>query len=604
MRAGTDNTSPMSDQERADKVRAVIAGRQVSAAFQPIVCLQTGEVAAFEALCRPSKSSGYSNPADLFADAERTGLVWDLEEVTRAVAVESAASFPDGVLLFLNNEPTTIVDPRFAASFEAAIRAEGLLPSRFVLEITEAADEQVMSGLVESVRVLRERGFQIAIDDAGAGTSGLNRIMLVRPQWLKLDRELIDGIDTDRYKHNLVRFLAHFARLSGVQIIAEGIEREEELATLIGLGVGYGQGYFLAKPAPGYQILSEALRAWVAERWRQAQAPRTGDPRSTPIGTLSRPAGTSQASTAIREVATEMLKDLSTAGTVVMDGRRLVGWCGREAVLGAAASERATEPVGAITPVAVCALPPEATLSEALELVSVRGDAELTMPLVIANREKVFGIVSLRSLLWAAAGPGGSGDARVDPLTGLPGQVAADQRIMALVQAAKQSPTSPTRHADAAIIDVQNFHDFNGAFGYEAGDQLIVRLTELLRMVLRPREGGVFLACLGGDRFMITGKAGELNELLATVAEQFDRLMGKADGLVLTPGLPKCPTGLRILLIEDVFSRVSEPRQVFAIERQLRQKARGEIRKAGTGKSVVVTDERRERADGALRLSA
>ncbi len=593
MRPGTATNSASGAADRAARVRSVVDRRAVTAAFQPIVCLQTGEVAAFEALCRPSQDSGYSSPSELFHDAEQSGLIWDLEMVTRTTAIEAAASFPDGVLLFINNEPATIVDARFAALFESAVREHGLVPSRFVLEITEAADEQLVGGLMESIQRLRGKGFQIAIDDAGAGTSGLNRLMLVRPTWLKLDRELIDRIDTDRYKYNLVRFLVHFARLSGVNIIAEGIEREEELSALIGLGVSYGQGYFLGKPMPRYQLLSDELRAWVVSRWQAAQSGRLNDSRAVPAGTICRPAEQAQASSPVHEMAARLLKSLECGGVVVMDGRRVVGWCSREAILLAAEGEQAAEPIGSITPATSGTLPPEASLSEILELVSVRDDGELTQPVVIANREKLFGVVTLRALLGAAAGVGGASDVRVDGLTGFPGQVAADQRIKTLVSEAGQS-SGAGQHTDAAIMDIQNFHDFNGAFGYEAGDQLIIKIAQLIRETFRPNETGVFAACLGGDRFLLTAPAGVLGENLPKLTAAFDKLSSQsAPDAGQKLAIPQCPTALRVLLIEEAFARIAEPRQLFVIERQLRLRARSEMRRVGPGRSLVIRDDRR-----------
>jgi hypothetical protein len=131
-----------------------------------------------------------------------------------------------------------------------------------VIEVTEhelAADD---SALAADLARLRERGARVAVDDAGAGYAGLQQLMRVSPDLIKLDRSLVQNIHEDPAKQALVDSFVRFGRRTGAQVVAEGIENEEELRVLADLDVTYGQGYFLAKPGPPWATVSP----WVSEK--------------------------------------------------------------------------------------------------------------------------------------------------------------------------------------------------------------------------------------------------------------------------------------------------------------------------------------------------
>lgn len=626
------------------RVRAVLAASAVTAVFQPIVCLQTGEISGFEALTRVSASTGYAGPLGLFEDAAAAGLLWELEELTRARIIQTAGELPPGTLLFFNTSPAVMADARYPASLQRLLReADGALPSRLVLEITEASSDQVVEGLADRVRELRALGFQVAIDDAGAGASGLNRFMLLRPQWLKLDRELIRGIHLDRLKHNLVRFLVHFATLSGVQVIAEGIELRDELGVLIDLGVRFGQGYALGKPMPAYQLIDPDMREWIRQRSAESQNARGRDLHSVTVSQLAKWAESVQASTSICSAAGDLLRDANQPGFIVVDGRRFVGWCSRERVLRAAGTRAADKAIAEITPPSVSTLLPTATLADALELLSIRDEDELSNPVVIADRDRIAGIVSVRALLGAAAGHSASSANRVDPLTGLPGRVAADQHLHRLIaaqrglvggaggQAAGQGGSSGVvaggggldGHTDALFVDIQLFRDYNGAFGYELGDQLISDLAQLLRAELidRPALATVpepFIAHLGMDRFLVTADTGSITRAMPGLVKRFEAELsagptlprGSAGGATEVAAESVSPrVALRLIHCPGVLERIDDPRQLFLLERQLRQRAlsdhfaRAEA-SLRSPSSVVIVDRRDGREDVALRKTA
>jgi EAL domain-containing protein (putative c-di-GMP-specific phosphodiesterase class I)/GGDEF domain-containing protein len=502
------------------RLLALLSERNLTIAFQPIVCLRGAEIFAFEALARPSAESGYSGPMDLFDEASSAGLMWEVEELVREQVLEHASSFPEGVTLFMNNSPEVFADPRFVGSLKAKMSEHPeLTPARLVLEVTERAEGENVDALVAACTSLKALGYQIAIDDVGAGTSGLTRVMQLRPHWLKLDRALIDHLDRDPYKLNMVKFLAHFANLSGVNIVAEGIERRDELTALVGAGVRYAQGFYLARPHASYRLLSEG----VVRSIREASSLRSGGPigRSNhgPLTRIMQQAETAQAGQTLGDLAGTLVRAPEKNGFVVMDGRRFVGWCWRDTILSLAATDQRTQQVGHFTRPGQTTLPPDASLKQALASVSVRDESEILAPIVVADGEAILGVVWLRALLSAAAGnDSGSIGSRLHAVSGLPGRVAADLHVRDLLARARAtggSTNSSTNGATgasapaAAIIDVRAFDSYNVSLGYELGDKLILDLSLMLQEQLAAVPD-VYLAHLGEDRFLVTGQGSAL----------------------------------------------------------------------------------------------
>lgn len=227
----------------------VITSRRMGAAFQPIVDVAAGRIAGVEALVRPAPTVSFTTPSELFDRAEQLGMLWMLEEAIRRVTFRAAAPWPDDVLLFLNTTPDVAGHPEFAdALLGAAHEIAGLGPDRLVIEITERASQTRFEELLRAVAELRERGVQIALDDVGAGSNGLKRISELRPSWLKLDRDLVSGIESDPMRQRLVRSMVTFSEGAGISMIAEGIERRAELGTIVDLGISYVQGFLVGFP--------------------------------------------------------------------------------------------------------------------------------------------------------------------------------------------------------------------------------------------------------------------------------------------------------------------------------------------------------------------
>jgi EAL domain-containing protein (putative c-di-GMP-specific phosphodiesterase class I)/CheY-like chemotaxis protein len=234
------------EQEERDKgvrIRAVIDGDGLSLVYQPIFRLRPLEVVGFEALARFPQDSRRP-PIVWFREASDVGLDVELELVAIRAALGDLDRLPTDAYLSLNLSHRTARSPRLLAELDGAPL------HRVVIEITEHEAVDDYEVLAAALGRLRASGARIAIDDAGAGFASLRHTLLLEPDIIKLDISLTRGIDADRAKRALARALISFAEEMRIQIVAEGIETPAELETLLGLGAGFGQGFYLARPAP------------------------------------------------------------------------------------------------------------------------------------------------------------------------------------------------------------------------------------------------------------------------------------------------------------------------------------------------------------------
>ncbi|HEY3186501.1 MAG TPA: EAL domain-containing protein, partial [Solirubrobacteraceae bacterium] len=220
--------------------------------FQPIASLTTGSVAGYEALAR-FRSPVRRGPDVWFAQAWRAGLGPVLEARALRLALARQGR-PSGTHLSLNVSPSALASPEVQGALDRPL--DGV-----IVEITEHELVHDYADLTSMLAALRERGARVAVDDAGAGYSGLERVMRLGPDIIKLDRALISGIDHDPARAALVDAFVRFARQTGAAVCAEGIETLGELSALARLDVTLGQGWALARPGPEWSgIAVEAAR--------------------------------------------------------------------------------------------------------------------------------------------------------------------------------------------------------------------------------------------------------------------------------------------------------------------------------------------------------
>jgi EAL domain-containing protein (putative c-di-GMP-specific phosphodiesterase class I) len=234
------------------------------AVFQPIVSLADGSVVGYEALTRFEHPAD-RNPHEWFTLARLCGLGGQLQALAAARAL-AVPGRPSGAYLSLNFEPSTLV----SAVLDDVLPAD---LSGILIEITEQELISDHVRLGDELSALRARGARIALDDTGAGYSGLRHVTLIRPDVIKLDRALVENLDADPAKLALVESFVNFARRTETQLCAEGVESDAELDVLAELGVDLGQGYRLARPGPPWPVIEPKVAGELRLRERRSPAP-------------------------------------------------------------------------------------------------------------------------------------------------------------------------------------------------------------------------------------------------------------------------------------------------------------------------------------------
>jgi EAL domain-containing protein (putative c-di-GMP-specific phosphodiesterase class I) len=235
---------------KAASLDTLLTERRLVTYYQPIYHLGTLEILGHEVFTRGPLGGAFEDSESLFSLAERTNRLGSLERVARAQALSSANKhLAPGKALFLNTSLGALHDPEVLA-FKDQVHEYGFKPSEVVLEITERVAMAERRAHQEVLRGLKRSGFGIAIDDMGAGYSSLQAAVELEPDYLKFDTSLVRNIDRSLIKRSLLETLVEIAAKIGARVIAEGIEARSEFTTLRDSGVTFGQGHYLAPPAP------------------------------------------------------------------------------------------------------------------------------------------------------------------------------------------------------------------------------------------------------------------------------------------------------------------------------------------------------------------
>lgn len=227
--------------ETRSRVERFLKGRGLTHVFQPVFDITSGDLFGVEALARFS-GQPKQTPDIWFADAHAMGIGLELEIASVKQALTSLSRLPESIALCVNAGPETM------ASDEVLELLRASESRRIVMELTEQVKVDDYPRLSRALKQLGLMGVRLAIDDTGAGFASLAHILKLAPDIIKLDRELTTGIDNDPVRSALAAALVTFASQTGAEIIAEGIETAAELDVLRGLGIRYGQGYFLCRP--------------------------------------------------------------------------------------------------------------------------------------------------------------------------------------------------------------------------------------------------------------------------------------------------------------------------------------------------------------------
>ncbi|WP_135503343.1 EAL domain-containing protein [Roseovarius aestuariivivens] len=239
----------LEEAELRNRLHQIIGKRDFDLVYQPIFASRDLAPCGIEALCR-FRSMPYRPPNLWFEEAALAGLQIELEAAVIKAALPMLRILPAHMYLSVNACPETVASGRLREVFA------NVPGSRLLLEVTEHARVENYDSLLSALKELRDMGIRLAIDDAGAGYSGLQHIIRLQPDVIKLDMSLTRDIDTDVVRRSLAGALVRFAEEIDAKIVAEGVETKPEMTVLKDLGVALLQGYLLAKAMPAAELMA------------------------------------------------------------------------------------------------------------------------------------------------------------------------------------------------------------------------------------------------------------------------------------------------------------------------------------------------------------
>ncbi|WP_338035074.1 bifunctional diguanylate cyclase/phosphodiesterase [Halomonas urmiana] len=479
----------MLDRE-ARELDRILREEAITPLFQPIVDAGCQGIFGYEALSRGPSGSPLHSPVTLFDTARLTGRLVELDLLCRRLAIEAFAALDLSGRLFLNVMPTSLLEEDFREGLTRAFLAGvGLSPERVVIELTEHLPIHDYALMRQAVDHYRRMGFQVALDDLGAGYSSLRHWAELRPDFVKVDRHFVQEVDRDPGKGQFLHSLLEVSRSLGCRVIAEGIETAGEQRCLWGMNCVLMQGYHFARPArqpprrleqpaPTPAAVSGSFGASAAMLCRHLAPVAQGTP--------------------VPEVVARFRDDPGLRCLAVLDAeQRPVGMVRQHAFLSLftnpfSHSLHARRPIDAVMDRRM-RLAEESMPLEALSrhiTGSTQGGQDDFVIVDADGRYRGLGLVI--DLLREITALQVRSARQANPLTGLPGNEAINDTL-----AARLADDAPFV---AVYADLDRFKAYNDSYGYAQGDQVILAVGRLLQEAVG--EAG-FVGHVGGDDFML-----------------------------------------------------------------------------------------------------
>ncbi|HEY4159454.1 MAG TPA: bifunctional diguanylate cyclase/phosphodiesterase [Polyangiaceae bacterium] len=489
--------------------------------FQPIVDLRAGMPLGYEVLSRAEPQ--FAKVQDAFDAAALAGRSWDLEYACRTRAIQRIAELTPrlrSLRYFINVSPEILSDGRFESGFTSSLLSDhGIDQGKVVIEITERESVRDYPQFERLIRHYVRQGFQIALDDFGSGHSSLITLISCSPHFLKLDREIVRGVHDDSYRQRLVRSLVDLAASVDTRLVAEGVELWEELEVLVRLGVRYAQGFLFARPAPEPNGIDPDLVRALARLMHREDSPRN-ELDETVARLVSRSPTVNSRGMRCSELDNRYRHDPSFDEMVLLKDRVPVGLLTRQQFYDRTGgpvgyslfSRRSVDEAAKTHFLRVSERTPVTTLAR---LATERLRQDLYDPVVVTDDAGGYlGTVTMKQLIVRSAELEIQSAAGANPLTGLPGNRAITRWLLELVA-----------HGDFTVVyaDLDRFKEFNDAYGFLAGDELIRLAAHTLQSGLRALGSSARLGHIGGDDFVVACEGALGSDALQELCDEFDR---------------------------------------------------------------------------------
>jgi diguanylate cyclase (GGDEF)-like protein len=493
----------------ADAIRTLLASGGLHTVFQPILDGATREAIGYEALTRGPADHALSSPLALIAAAAKIGISTELERGCIISALESYRELRLKGRLFLNVLPQTLLDwPGFTDWLADQLAGVRIDPHDVVLELTEHGLSEDEALLATAVAPLRAIGCDIAIDDLGAGSSGLKTWSAIRPDYVKVDRYFIAGVEQDAVRSEILRSVVDMGRVTGCRIIAEGVENREQFALALELGVDYLQGYLFGQPER-----SPTLDARLLGSLETAKPGVNADC----AGHLVLQIPGVDVSRQVSDVVELFRNQPTWTALAVLEADRPVGMVHRDDLLIFLSRPLHPEvynrkPVVSVMNRAAVQIDARARLDQVSRLVTARTAGRPRDDFIVTRNGRYLGMGRTIDLLRHITVQQIQAAKQSNPLTGLPGNREIQTHIAQWLAC--------RRAFVACHLDLDHFKAFNDAYGYARGDQVLMHVAQVVTHAARPRVD--FVGHVGGDDFVFLMRSQDWSLRLTAIVEELE----------------------------------------------------------------------------------
>jgi diguanylate cyclase (GGDEF)-like protein len=503
---------------------------QLTSHFQPIVNLDQSDIFGYESLCRTVISNPFDNIEDIFRQAKICNKILQLDMRCRenGIALSAARGLVEkGSLLFLNICPTSLLCPNHTAGTTGVLANQHGMPKHnIVLEITEQEAVSNYKLFRTAVDHYRSKGFRIAIDDFGAGYGGLKMLSVLEPDFVKIDRHFFKNSPKSNINYNLIDSIATACHRIGIDVIAEGIETENDLRICREIGIDLVQGYLLARPGP--ELIDEScLHIPMHQSLQQSgtllfnEVICVGDIATyvQPISATDRPL----------EVLKKFTDNPELLCVPVMKGGQLSGMVNRYRFMenhmvgrfGYGLSLNYYKKVEDIVGDDFLQVPHYSSVEEVARKIRHRTQFSTYDDICVTRSGKYIGTVSISAILGAVTENSMMLAKGANPLTGLPGNEFIQRQIAKML--------SQSIHFDVCYIDLDSFKPFNDRHGFEMGDRVIKAVGNVMTSALKKWEVNSigYAGHIGGDDFILITRPRNSIDACEYIIDQFTKMISR-----------------------------------------------------------------------------
>lgn len=505
-----------------DSLEDILSQGSLTPLFQPIVCLNQQQIFGYEALIRGPSDGPLHSPVNLFNTANKHGRLADLDLLCRQTAIKRYGELGLSGKLFINTSPAALLEQDYPHGLTVQyLEQAGIAPQQVVIELTEQYPIDDYELMRQATAHYREMGFSIAIDDLGAGYSGLRTWSELKPDFVKLDRHFMQNIHEDRQKRQFVQSMIDIAKSIGCQVIGEGIEIRQEYLASQGLDMQFAQGYYFARPS---QHPPRTLKKDLFSERQQTSILSAGRPRAnTLVSSLLTELAPLRTRDRLHRAAELFQKNVKlTALPVVDDINQVAGMLWRDEFMTLYASQFGRELHGRklITefidnkPLVV---ETDLPLKKLSYQITSQNDNHQQSLFIITEQNRYRGVGSLMDLLRQITDLQITMARHANPLSGLPGNVPLSEHTRDVIE--------QNRDVTVCYFDLDNFKPYNDIYGYSKGDQVISLTAQTLTAHINTDVD--FVGHVGGDDFIILFESPDWQQRCEKILAAFETLHSK-----------------------------------------------------------------------------